>query len=148
MREELKLPQIDNTKLETVKGLIDNIAESINSDCSRELEELSHITGKTHQLMEFAEYWGWTDLDTIAETALMPQPPCMRDLTRDEVAEIVSLIRDYEISCEDAKAEYYMELLHRSLVIADVMTYIMSGDDVEETADKMMKAASSSVSIL
>lgn len=148
MREELKLPQIDKNKIEAVKSLIDNIAESINSDCSRELEELSRITGKTHQPMEFAEYWGWTDLDTIAETALMPQPPCMRDLTSDEVAEIVSLIRDYEISCEDAKAEYYMELLHRSLAIANVMSYIMSGDDVEAIADRMMKAASSSVIIL
>lgn len=46
MREELNFPQIDMSKLDVVKELIDSIADNINGDCSAQLEELKHITGK------------------------------------------------------------------------------------------------------
>lgn len=148
MREILNFPQIDRQKLEAVKTLIDNIAENPNGDCSNELSELSHLTGKTHEPLEFAEYWGWTDLDTLAKIALLAEPPCIRDLTKSEIEEIVSIIRDCLISVENSKAEYYIELLHKSLPLTNVTGYIMSGNDVAEIADRMITAASNSVILL
>ncbi len=147
MREILHFPEIDREKLETVKELIDCIAEEPGSS-SDELEQLSYITGKIHEPSEFAEYWGWTDLDTLAETALLPVPPCVRDLTKQEIKEMVSMIKECLISGEDGKAGYYKELLHKSLPLANVTDYIMSENDVGRIAEDMMEAASKSVIIL
>lgn len=145
MREALIYPQIDSCKLETVKKLIESISENPNGDDSRELLELNHITGKEHSAMEFYEYWGWTDLDTVAKLALTPQPPCIRDLSRDELKEMVSIIKLCLISGEDDKAEYYMELLHKSLPLADVLGHIMSGGDEDTIVDNMVQGSSDSV---
>lgn len=148
MREELKFPQIDMSKLDVVKELIDYIAENINDDCSAQLEELKSITGRTHGAIEFAEYWGYTDLDTLAKKTLVKYPPCIRDLTPDEVEEMVVIINDCFISGDDGKAEYYVEVLHKSLPLSDVMAYVMSGEDASKVADNMIKAAANSVIIL
>lgn len=145
MREVLNYPQIDTSKMETVKKLIENIAKKTDGDDSRELMELNRITGKTHSAMEFFEYWGWTDLDTVAEMALTAEPPCIRDLSRDEVKEVVSIIKPCLISGEDSKAEYYMELLHKSLALTDVLRYIRFDEDEETIADNMIRASSESV---
>ena len=147
MRDILNLPQIDTSKLEEVKLLIDNIAENV-ADCNEKMKALEQITGKQHDAMEFAEYWGWTDLDTLAEKTLLPEPPYVPDLTHEEVAEIVKIIKENLMTGEDAKAEYYVALLHRSLPLADVMRYVMSNGSSEEIAGRMMQAAKSSVILL
>jgi len=147
MRDILNLPEIDRSKLEDVKQLIDDIAENVG-ECNEKLSALEHITGRKHDAMEFAEYWGWTDLDTLAEAALMPTPPCVRDLTMEEVAELVTIIKEGFEMGEDAKVEYYKELLHRSLPLSDVLRYIMSGDSAEDIAERMIQAAKSAVIIL
>lgn len=75
----------------------------------------------------------------------MPEPPCIRDLSRDEVKEMVSIIKSCLISGEDSKAEYYVELLHKSLPLADVLKHIMSGGDEDTITDNMIRASSESV---
>lgn len=145
MREVLNYPQIDTSKIETVKKLIEQIAENPDGDDSRELTELNHITGKIHSAEEFFEYWGWTDLDTAAQLALTPKPPCIRDLSRDEVKDMVSIIKSCLISGEDSKAEYYMELLHKSLPLADVLNRIMSDEDEDRITDNLLRASSESI---
>ena len=144
MREILNYPQVDRKKLEKVKNLVESIAAS-NGDCSHTLSELGHITGKNHTQMEFAEYWGWTDLDTLAEKTLAAEPPCIRDLTKDEIKEIVSIIKKCMVSLDDNKAEYYMELLHKSLPLTDVVDYIELEEDEETIVNHMLRASSSSV---
>ena len=149
MREILNYPPIEKTKLGTVKALINSIAEAApDENSSRELSELNRITGKLHEAIEFAEYWGWTDLDTLAEKVLTAEPPYINDLTKDEIAEIVSMTKTCLLSGEDNKADYYMELLHKSLPLTDVMRYIMSEKDEETIVNDMMRAASNSVIIL
>ena len=147
MRDILYFPQIDTSKLEDVKQLIDDIAEDIE-DCAEKLQALEQITGRHHEAMEFAEYWGWTDLDTLAKVTLTPQPPCVRDLTLEEVTELVEIITNSLVEGEDAKAEYYMEVLHRSLSLSDVMSFVMSDDSSVQIAESMMQAAKSSVILL
>lgn len=145
MRKELEYHEPDKTRLETAKTLIDSIANG-EGDTEKALNELGKITGKQHSQTEFAEYWGWTDLDTIAQQALM-EPPCVRDLTRDELIEIISITRE-AMTDSDSIMTYYMELLHKSLPLADVLEYIMRSDDCEKIADDMLLAARQGVILL
>ncbi|MBO5033897.1 MAG: hypothetical protein J6D08_18825 [Lachnospiraceae bacterium] len=145
MRKVLEFPQIDEQKLEFVQELIDSIAEKVDKDCRGELNRLNSITGKEHTAVEFAEYWGWTDLESLARITLTPEPPCIHDLTKTEIEEIIAVIKDCLISVEDDKADYYIGLLRKSLPLTNVMDYIMSGDDIKRIADDMISAASSSV---
>lgn len=147
MRDILYFPQINNSRLEKVKHLIDDIADDIK-ECTEKLQELEQITGKHHEAIEFAEYWGWTDLDTLAEVTLMPQPPCIRDLTLEEVTELVEIIANSLVEGEDVKAEYYLEVLHRSLALTSVVDYVMSDGTAVQIAERMMQAAKSSVILL
>ena len=145
MREILHYPQIDRQKLDMVKKLIENIADNPNGDGCHELSELNRITGKQYSEMYFNEYWGWTDLDTLAKNVLTPEPPCIHDLSRDEMKEIVSIIKNALISLDDNKAAYYMELLHKSLPLSDVRRYIRLEEDEEAIVDNMLRASSGSV---
>lgn len=148
MRAVLEFPKIEEEKLELIKELIDNIAENIEEDCSEELNKLNSITGKEHKKLDFAEYWEWTDLDTMAQLALTPEPPCIRDLSETEMEEIVGIISDCLISGEENKAEYYIELLHKSLALVNVLDYVMAEDDTKKIVENMRKAASNSTIVL
>lgn len=145
MRKELEFPQVDEGKLEMVKKIIDYITDKETGNCRKEIAELSKITGKEHNGMEFAKYWSWTDLDTIALTAITPVPPCIKGLERSELIILITIIKDSLENGEDNKADYYIELLHKSLPLSNVIDHIMSGESIEEIADKMAKAASNSV---
>lgn len=144
MRKILEYPQIKNENLDVVKNLIDSVVENPNGDGSYELQELNRITGKTHTLSEFGEYWGWTDLDSIAKKVLTPEPPYVRNLEKDEIIEIVSIIKSTIIS-DDNKAEYYIELLHKSLSLPDVLKYIRLEDSEETITDNLLHASLNSV---
>lgn len=75
------------------------------------------------------------------------EPPCVRDLTRDELIEIISITRE-AMTDSDSIMTYYMELLHKSLPLADVLEYIMRSDDCEKIADEMLLAARQGVILL
>lgn len=140
MRKILEFPKINENDIDKVSKVIDIIANNLNKDCRNELDELQSLTGKPHSAEEFAEYWGWTDLDNLARIALTPEPPRVSDLDRAELEIIIEIIREALISGEDNKAEYYIELLHKSLSIPDVMDYVMSEQDVQTIADRMLSA--------
>ena len=145
MREDLNYPQIDKQKLDIVKELIDRIAEPSNGDCSYALNELNCITGKSYSELVFVEYWGWTDLDMLAERVLTPEPPYINDLTRDEMKEIVSIVQKCLMLGEDNKADYYMELLHKSLPLVNVFAYMKLDDDEATIVDNMINASANSI---
>lgn len=145
MREVFEFPQIDGQKLKLVQELIESIAEKVGQDCSGELNRLNSITGREHTAVEFAEYWGWTDLESLARVTLTPEPPSIHNLTKTEIEEIIAIIKDCLILVEDDKAQYYIGLLRKSLPLTNVIDYIMSGNDIKKIADDMISAASSSV---
>ena len=68
----------------------------------------------------------------------------MQDLTRDEIEEIVAIIKSALIA-DDNKAGYYMELLHKSLPLSDVLKYIRLEEDEETITHNLLLASSSSV---
>ena len=94
MRKALEFPRIDEGKLDAVEALIAAIADKEPGTAGAELEDLAALTGKVHTDVEFAEYWSWTDLDTLARLTLTPEPPCIPDLSREELVELVEIIHD------------------------------------------------------
>lgn len=140
MRKILEIPPINEDDIDKVSKIIDTIANNLDKDCTNELNELQSLTGKSHSAAEFAEYWGWTDLDSLARITLMPEPPCVSDLDRSELESIIKIIKESFLSGEDDKGEYYIELLHKSMSVPDVINYIMSGQDVKAIADKILSA--------
>lgn len=142
MRKELEFPTINQENMELVKELIDTIADGLAPERQDALEELSALTGKQHDKNEFMEYWGWTDLDTLAQKTLCPEPPVVKDLTKQELIEIIPLIQKSFMDGKDAVADYYEELLHKSLPLTGVMNFVMREDEVEVIAETMLQAAS------
>ena len=71
-------------------------------------------------------------------------PPFVQELPRNEIDEIVAIIKAALIS-DDNKAEYYLELLHKSLPLPDVLKYIRLEEDEETITDNMLLASSRSV---
>ena len=140
MRKILEIPPINENDIDKVSKVIDIIANNLDKDCRNELNELQSLTGKSHSVEEFAEYWGWTDLDSLAKITLMPEPPRVSDLDRSELEIIIGIIKESFLSGEDGKGEYYIELLHKSMSVPDVMNYIISGQDVKAIADKILSA--------
>jgi len=145
LRKELEFPQIDKDKITVVGELIDAILDKGAGEYQKELDELNRITGKEHDVVEFAEYWGWTSLEMISKQLLIPDPPCIRDLTKEELVEIVKISLDNLIKGEDADLEYYVALLKRSLPLSDVMKYLMGGGSSAEIAERMLNAAKEDV---
>ena len=140
MRKILEIPPINENDIDKVSKVIDIIANNLDKDCTNQLNELQSLTGKSHSVEEFAEYWGWTDLDSLARITLMPETPCVSDLDRSELEIIIGIIKEAFLSGEDDKGEYYIELLQKSMSVPDVMDCIISGQDVKAIADKILSA--------
>ena len=147
MRKELEYHEPDRQKLERAKDLIEQIANK-EGDVEAALAELGRITGQQHEEMEFEEYWGWTDLDDIAEQAFAGAAPYINDLTKEELIEIIAILKETMIKCEDSKTMFYMELLHRSLPLTDVLSFIGEEEDNGKIADNMLAAAKNNVILL
>ena len=141
MRKALELPRIDETKVDAVSALIAAISEKGPGNCGEELAALSALTGKLHDEMEFLEYWSWTDLDTLARLTLAPEPPCVPDLSREELVELVEIIQHCSVTGREWAMRYYTALLRRSLSLPNVMDFVASGEDVEVIAEKLLQAA-------
>ena len=149
MRKELEYHKADASKIEQAKELIEQIGSGEEDEETVEaaLTKLGKLTGKRHSQTEFAEYWGWTDLDSIAEQAFV-YSPFVSDLTREELIEIIAILKKTMVNCEDSKMMFYEELLHRSLPLTDVSSYIKLEEDDAKIADEMLAAAKNNVILL
>ena len=142
MRKALEFPRIDEGKLDAVEALIAAIADKEPGTAGAELEDLAALTGKVHTDVEFAEYWSWTDLDTLARLTLAPEPPCIPDLSREELVELVEIIQHCSVTGREWAMRYYTALLRRSLSLPNVMDFVASGEDVEVIAEKLLSNTS------
>lgn len=131
----MKTPEIDRSKMDEVKELIDEAADLLESSRGERTPELAKIesrlrglTGKPNLAAEqFREYWGWASLDEVAEMALMPEPE-KSGLSDDELTGIIAKI----CKCEYTEAEtgYYLKLLELETGLDDVSDYIYYPDEV------------------
>lgn len=62
-------------------------------------------TGHEYEPLDFAEYYGWRDLQDFAREAARPAWPKVPGITRDELTEIVR-----RVLANDAEADYYLLL--------------------------------------
>lgn len=149
MRKELEYRRADRDKIERAKDLIEQIASPGEDEKAVQaaLNELDELTGRQHDQTEFAEYWGWTDLDSIAEQAFV-QPSYVSDLTREELIEIIEIMKRAMVNCEDSEMMYYEEILHKSLPLTDVIGHIDLEKDNAQIADEMLAASKSGVIML
>lgn len=126
-----------------VKPLIEQIANN-EGDTKKALLELNEITGVVHHEEEFFEYWGWTDLETMAEIACV-SVAYVSDLSKEELIEIIDLLKEATIEVLEAQQAYYEELLHKALALVDVQRYIRIEEDSEVIAEQMLLASKQSV---
>lgn len=128
MRKILEIPQLNENDIDKVSKVIDMIANNADKDCGNELNELQSLTGKQHSVEEFAEYWGWTDLHSLAGITLMPEPPCVRDLDRTEIEsrkllqDCTTTIQRTNRSLEDKKMELPLKIALLQIVPCNTLT--------------------------
>lgn len=131
----MKTPEIDRTKLDEVKELIDKAAELLESSRGERTPELDRIESRLRELTgrpdldagEFAEYWGWTSLESFAEMVLMPIPK-KSGLSDEELTEIIAKICKAEYT--EAEIDYYLKLLESETGLDNVSDYIYYPDEV------------------
>lgn len=144
---------IDEEKLPIVMEIIEQAAEIMSEkDCSndetakQDLEKLQHelrkITGNEKiQIKSFRDYWGYTDLETMAKKALMP-PVLKIDVSDEEIKEIVLTILEHE----EAEMDWWLEYLTVNTGLNNLTDYIFYPDLVgldpqstlEQIADKII----------
>lgn len=127
----MKEINIDETKLPAAMKIIEQAAELMaERDCAgdekakQELEnfqqELRKIAGNEKiQIKDFQCYWSYTNLETVAQRALMP-PPSKSDVTNTQIKEIVLRILDYE----EAETDWWLEYLKINTGLDNLTDYI------------------------
>lgn len=144
MRKELEYHKVNKTKLKQVKDLIEQIAQK-KDNVKEALCKLHEITGKEYKESDFYEYWGFMDLEDFAKLISVQEPPLVRDLTREELIEIIETMEKALIDVDESKLWYYEELLHKSLPLSDPINYITLEDNYEKIADNMLQDAKRSI---
>ncbi|WP_343680852.1 hypothetical protein [Chryseobacterium arthrosphaerae] len=80
----------------------------------KKLEERLHtITGKEMSQFDLWEWWEGDGAENLAFSISLPEPEIVKDLTRDEVAEIVRRLKTFEIP--DAEDKTFKSLFYNYL---------------------------------
>lgn len=69
----------------------------------------------------------------------------MVSLSKNEIIEMIDIIKSHFENGEDVEAEYYTELLHKSLPLCDILHYVMLEGEPEQIADKMLEDSRNSI---
>ena len=120
---------MEDAKIKRLMKIIDEIAESTDTDKIKELEaEVRDISGRTDIYADaFFEYWSWTSLEDLARSILMPEP-VYKGLDDEQLAEIISKICECQYS--ESEMDYQLKVLKLETGIADVSDYIFYPDNV------------------
>lgn len=126
--------EIDNQKLAGVMELIDRIADEFatgtnaNEEIAIYEHQLKQLTGKDDINTEsFAEYWGWTTLEDLARSLLMPTP-VYKGLSDNELTDIVTKIINCEYS--ESETDYYLNALEIETGLINISDYIFYPETV------------------
>ncbi len=123
--------EIDKTKLPQVKALFDLFEQLLktntyNDELKKEFDKINNslfqITGNNINIMDFAEYWSWTDLDTVFEIILTPKPQKC-NLTDEEISEIIYKIFNAEYG--EAESRYMESLLELETGLFNISDYLI-----------------------
>ena len=119
----------NDAKLKAVMDIVDEIAESNDEVRINELEsKLREITGRTDiNASDCFEYWGWTNLEDLAKTFLMPLP-IKNGLNDEQLAEIITKICECQYS--ESETDYQINALEKETGLDNVSDYIFYPDTV------------------
>ena len=119
----------NDAKLKAVMDIVDEIAESNDEVRINELEsKLREITGRTDiNASDCFEYWGWTNLEDLAKTFLIPLP-IKNGLNDEQLAEIITKICECQYS--ESETNYQINALEKETGLDNVSDYIFYPDTV------------------
>ena len=131
----MKTPEIDSSKLNEVKEHIDRACDLMEKGADkqspklRETEErLRKLTNRPYlDVKEFREYWGWTSLDDLAETLLMPEPE-KSGMSVEEIAEVVTKICNVKYS--ESETDYQLKRLKLETGLDNITDYIFNPNEI------------------
>lgn len=134
----MESPRIDETKLPEVMKIIERGAEILEeTDCQQETikkelrslnQRLQELTGKeTISVANFSRYWSYTDLETVARSALMPEAR-KTGLSDEQIAEIVRNIS--AVKYAESEMDYWLEVLKLETSLSNISDYIFWPDEV------------------
>lgn len=140
----MKVPIIDEEKLNRAKELINRAAVLMEEDYNANLEEveelggqLETLAGKTIDIFELNCYWSHSSLDDVAKSVLMPEPE-QCDLTNDDIKDILVHFYDYIGQYGEAVADYIVAFLALNTGLSNMMEYIYFPDEVGLELDNSM----------
>lgn len=143
LRKDLEPPLINERVLPDVEELIEGIAESLekerwyfndNNDVIFEDEKvtdeingkvlkLKELTKKNIEIIQFNAYWSYSSIEDIAIELLFPEPPYIRDLSVDDITELLEEFTNRD-QIEIVHEKYYIDLLEKSLRLVNISDYI------------------------
>ena len=165
IRKELEPPSINSELKPVVEELIEAISEELennsydvdeNGDFIFEDEEaeqinvklskLKELTKKDIEIMDIYHYWNHVSLEDLVAEFLMPEPPCLKDITLEELTEIIERFF-YSEDIELYHQPYYIELIEKNFGLSDISDYIFYPDskgididgDSYEIAEKIIE---------
>lgn len=125
---------MDKKKLEKTMKIIDEAADIIESDVDNknklsELEqELKNLTGKQDiDIMSFAQYWTWIELEELARSVLMPLP-VLQGLSDEILSSIINNICECRYS--ESETYYQLKVLKCETGIDNISDYIFYPDEI------------------
>lgn len=146
-RKELRPPDINEELLPVVEELIESISVQLEEGCFDINEEnkiifddaeaaeeinikaikLKELFKKDIKVMEFYHYWNHSSLEDVAKELLMPEPPYLKDITLEELIEVINEFFTLE-HIEAFYEPYYIKLLEKSFGLNDISDYIFNPD--------------------
>lgn len=137
----MKIPEVNSEKLSRVMRIIDEISErKSNENVDLLVKELKELSGKSEiNVSDFDEYWGYTSLEELAKTILMPEPE-KSGLSDSQIYDIVKKICNAEFS--ESETDYLIKVLEKETGL-DVTDYIYYMDaESDEIAKKIISERS------
>ncbi|QOV40897.1 hypothetical protein IM697_22425 [Streptomyces ferrugineus] len=107
LRSELLPPPVTQQQLDEMCSEIERISDLIarGGPAEEAVAAFNKKTGHEYTILDFAEYYGWRDLEDFAREAARPAWPKVPDITRGELVEIVC-----RILATGPEADYYLRL--------------------------------------
>ena len=141
MEENLYCRDIQAQHLEQIKDWIECIAAGKEPEAEEALKKLNAFTGKQYDKEDFLEYWGWTDLHSLAQSIVQKPPHRLHGISLEQATELVCRIQNALCSGEEKQMTYYMQLLQESLPGADVLAVLNLEESAESIAKELLQSA-------
>lgn len=132
MRIELELPKVNEKAAKRVEELMSNIAFELDwESADKNLEEINYLTGRNFSFDDFLGVDCHDVLKSIAKCAVIPEPRNIKNITVDEIEEIINRI----INGDEFTQNYYIELLNNNISCNSISDYIFFSDNYGLSGD-------------